>query len=102
MEDADGDFGLTWPGLVADQTAWLFRPMVVHTFVYTGVVRPEVAPYAVLSSTAIITATSLDVNPADNAATAWVIVDKPEVALEPDGRAAGRGRRSARSPTPSR
>jgi uncharacterized repeat protein (TIGR01451 family) len=79
MEDATGAFALAWPGNVANQTAWRFRPVVVQTVVYTGLVRMDVAPAAVLSSTAIITATSLDVNAADNWASAWVIVDKPEV-----------------------
>ncbi|MDP3046268.1 MAG: hypothetical protein Q8O07_02205 [Chloroflexota bacterium] len=81
MEDAAGAFGLVWPGNVANQTAWLFRPVAVHTIVYTGVVRSDVAPATVLSSTAVITATSLDVNTADNSATASVTVDKPEVSV---------------------
>ena len=35
------------PGNVANQTAWLFRPVAVHTIVYTGVVRSDLAPAAV-------------------------------------------------------
>jgi hypothetical protein len=81
LEDGAGTFGLVWPGSIANGTAWLFRPAVVHTVVYTGLVRSDLPPAVVLSSTAIITATSLDVNPADNWATAWVTVDKPEVTL---------------------
>ncbi len=81
MEDTTGALGLVWPGNVANQTAWLFRPVAVHTIVYTGVVRSDLAPAAVLSSTAVITATSLDVNTADNSATASVTVDKPEVSV---------------------
>ena len=55
--------------------------MAVHTIVYAGVVRTDVAPVTVLSSAAVITATSLDVNTADNSATASVTVDKPEVSV---------------------
>jgi uncharacterized repeat protein (TIGR01451 family) len=81
LEDATGAVGLAWTGTVANQTAWLFRPVMVHTVVYTGVVSPDLPPAAVLSSTAVITATSLDVNLADNSATASVIVDKAAVSL---------------------
>ena len=81
LENADGTEALVWPGQAAAGAAWMYRPVVTHTIVYTALVRPEVAAWTELSSTAVLTSTSLDDNLADNTATASVLVGKAELAV---------------------
>ncbi len=79
MEDATGAGGLVWPGVVSSGNAWTYRPMLSHKVVYTGIVSTDLAPGVILSSTALVAATSVDGNLADNSATASFVVDKPEL-----------------------